>query len=504
MRMIRQALSRVKYTLLAVVAGLTLALALVAIAGSGLAVSSPTANNSQGNSAQTSTDTRPNIVFVMTDDMPPDLLTRMPHVRDRIKAQGLTLSNAYVSQSLCCPSRATILRGQYSHNTGILRNDQPNGGWEDFKGFGLEADTVARWVQSAGYRTGFVGKYMNQYDASVKPPYWSYWFGRATAQGVSWNKVNENGTVIDYRNDPRARIDIERDKALGFIDRNTDELSDPPFILFMWPSEPHLPAVDYPDRYASLYTNEPLNPKPSFDEADVSDKPQWIRNRPRITDEQRTTLTDWKRNQLRSLRGVDDAVDAILDKLESRGELANTYVIFTTDNGTHMGEHRFWFDNGAKNTPYEEAANVPFVVRGPGVPAGVSRSHLILNNDLGPTFAQIAGATTPSFVDGRSLLPVWAASPPATWRTAVLNERPPGAALHATRIYHAVMTKKYTYVEYASGEKELYDRTTDPYQLQSIHQTANSTTLTNLHNRLQSLKVCAEASAVTCRKAEGG
>jgi N-acetylglucosamine-6-sulfatase len=453
------------------------------------------------NLAQTTADTRPNIVFVMTDDMPKDLLTRMPHVRDRMKAQGLTLTNAYVSQSLCCPSRATILRGQYSHNTGIINNSPPNGGWEDFKGFGLEADTVARWVQSAGYTTGFVGKYMNGYDASVVPPHWSYWFGRATELGVAGRQANENGTVTNYQADPREWIDIEREKALGFVDRNTDEASDAPFMLFLWPSDPHLPADDYPDRYANLYTNEPLNPKPSFDKEDVSDKPEWIRNRPLITDEQRTTLTDWKRNQLRSLRGVDDAVNAILDKLESRGELANTYVIFTTDNGTHMGEHRYWFDDGAKNTPYEEAANVPFVVRGPGVSAGVSRSHLVLNNDLGPTFAQIAGATTPSFVDGRSLLPVWAASPPATWRTAVLNERPPLAALYSTRIYHAVMTQKYTYVEYGNGEKELYDRSTDPYQLQSIHQTASSTTLTNLHNRLQSLKGCAMDA---CRRAEGG
>jgi N-acetylglucosamine-6-sulfatase len=240
--------------------------------------------------------------------------------------------------------------------------------------------------------------------------------------------------------------------------------------------------------------------KPSFDEADVSDKPQWIRDLPRITEADRTMLTNLKRNQLRSLRAVDDALNAILDMLQSRGELANTYVIFTTDNSDHMGEHRFWDAlEGAKRTPYEEAANIPFVVRGPDVPAGVSRNHLVLNNDLAPTFAQIAEVTTPSFVDGRSLLPVWTASPPATWRTHILNERPSGSPI--VPAYWAVMTKKYTYVEYASGEKELYDRATDPYQLQSIHNTASSTTLTNLHNRLQSLKGCARDS---CRKAEGG
>jgi N-acetylglucosamine-6-sulfatase len=148
----------------------------------------------------------------------------------------------------------------------------------------------------------------------------------------------------------------------------------------------------------------------------------------------------------------------------------------------------------------KEAASVPLVVRGPGVPVGVSRNHLVLNNDLASTFAEIAGATPPSFVDGRSLLPVWAASPPATWRTAVLNERPP-ESVNPIRNYQAVMTQRYTYVEYVNGEKELYDRSADPHQLQSTHNTASPALLTNLQNRLQPLKECA---ATSCRKAEGG
>ena len=440
-----------------------------------------------------------NILFVMTDDMPHQLVERMPHVRERITARGLELTNAYVSESLCCPSRATFLTGQYPHNTGIYKNGPPNGGWQDFKGFGLEANTVARWVSSAGYRTAFVGKYMNGYDARTVPPHWSYWFARASAS-MPGKKANDNGNIVNYANNRRSWIDIERKKALEFVDRNTDRASDPRFMLFMWPCAPHLPAGGYPDRYADLYKNEAPNMKPSFNEADVSDKPQWVRSLPPITNGQRNRLIRLKRDQLRSLRGVDDAVNAVMDKLQSRGELDNTYIVFTSDNGTHMGEHRWRDWQGAKNTAYEEAAKVPFVVRGPGIPAGVSRNHLVLNNDLAPTFARIAGATPPGFVDGRNLLPVWAARPPATWRTAVLNERP-AKTRHPVPVYYAVMTQRYTYVEYATGEKELYDRQDDPYQLRSIHRTADLSLLSDLHGRLRSLKGCA---AESCRRAEDG
>jgi N-acetylglucosamine-6-sulfatase len=162
--------------------------------------------------------------------------------------------------------------------------------------------------------------------------------------------------------------------------------------------------------------------KPSFHEADVSDKPQWVRNLPRISDQDRRQLTQWRRNQLRSVRQVDDTVGKMLDLLRRRGELDNTYVVFTSDNSTHMGEHRWFTRHGAKNTAYEAAANVPMYVRGPGIRAGTDRSELVLNNDLAPTFERIAGVTPPSYTDGRSVLPVWKGNV-STWRTAVLNER---------------------------------------------------------------------------------
>lgn len=295
--------------------------------------------------------------------------------------------------------------------------------------------------------------------------------------------------------------EVDRRKALAFLDGATDSSDDPPFALFAWFPSPHLPA-DHHRRYADLYRDEPL-PKPSsFDETDVSDKPRWVRKLSRISDDEEKKLRTWHRSQLRSLRAVDDGIAHMLDLLEARGELENTYVVFTSDNGTHMGEHRRYTPNGAKNTAYEEAASVPFVVRGPGVPEGIVRDELVANNDLAPTFAEIAGAEIPPFVDGRSLQPVLSAGEPASWRTALLNERlenpRPGAPIPR---YRAVITEGgYKYVEYVTGEKELYNLRADPLELRSIHRTADPALAAELRSRLWALQECAAAA---CRSAEG-
>jgi N-acetylglucosamine-6-sulfatase len=451
--------------------------------------------------APTPVTRKPDIVFVMTDDMPERLLHRMPEVHKRIVARGLRFPNAYISESVCAPSRASILTGMYPHNTGVWMNGaESHGGLKVFREEGLEEHTVATWLEKSGYRTGLIGKYMNGYHASYVPPGWAYWAGRDTAG----SGIIENGYVRDYSG--QFMTDVFKDKALAFLNQATDQAGDPPFALFVCINAPHLPP-EYAARHADLYKDEVLNPPPSFDEADVSDKPQWIRELPRLSDEDRLMLSKWHRNQLRSLRAVDEMVGAILDLLQQRGVLGNTYVVFTTDNGTHMGEHRWWGEKGAKHTAYEEAAGVPLAVRGPGVPAGEIRSQLVLNNDFAPTFADIAGAHVPKEVDGRSLLPLMEGKASGErWRTALLNERPLAGGYQEGRLipipaYHALITNRYTYVEYETGERELYNRQEDPYQLESIHKTADPALLQALHARLMTLKACAGKS---CEAAENG
>jgi N-acetylglucosamine-6-sulfatase len=428
---------------------------------------------------------RPNILFVMTDDMPENLLHRMPEVDGRIVSEGIRFQDAYVSQSLCCPSRASILTGMYPHNTGVLSNGGPRGGVAAFREQGLEQRTVAIWLRGSGYRTGLVGKYMNGYDGSYVPPGWSYWYGRFDGGKFA----NKNGQIVSNSG---FEVDVQKSKALAFLDRATDQAGDPPFALFVWTLAPHLPAR-YARRHANLYNDEVFNSPPSFNEADVSDKPQWVRNLPLISDEEQAQLSEWHRNQLRSLRAVDEMVGAMLDLLQERSELEDTFVVFTTDNGEHMGEHRWWLGaGGSKNTPYEEAASVPLAVRGPGIPANQVRPQLALNNDIAPTFADIADAPVPEEVDGRSLLPLMNSTPTQSWRTAVLNEKPLGSSG-----YHSLITNRYTYVEYKTGERELYDRRQDPYQLESIHRTASGALLDSLRARLALLKACAGQSCRT-------
>jgi N-acetylglucosamine-6-sulfatase len=446
--------------------------------------------------AKSQTASRPNILFVMTDDQPKDTMIAMPEVSTRVRDMGMSLQNAYVSESLCCPSRASILRGQYPHNTGVERDGPPNGGVQTFRGNGKESSTIATLLEQSGYATGLVGKYMNGYDASYTPPGWSYWYAKADAS-TPGDPARENDTVIDYAGKPGNWGDRLDEKAMGFLDRSTDQASDGPFALFFWSGQPHLQAGDYADRYANMYTRVALPSKPSFDEADVSDKPQWVQDLPRISAGDRDQLTQWRRNQLRSVRQVDDTVGKMLDLLDQRGELDNTYVVFTTDNGTHMGEHRWFGYHGAKNTAYEEAANVPMYVRGPGVGVGSTSGKLVLNNDLAPTFARIAGLALPSYVDGRSLLPVWGRNG-AAWRTAILNERSVEVA-NPIPAYRAAITRRYTYVEYdtSDSEKEFYNRKNDPYELVNAYDPAAPPFV--LASRLQGLEGCARDA---CRVAE--
>jgi N-acetylglucosamine-6-sulfatase len=186
-----------------------------------------TAASYQEGRAQTAPTEQLNILFVMTDDQPKDTLLAMPKVREQIVAQGVNLTNAYVSFSLCCPSRATILRGQYPHNTQVMRNGPPQGGHETFVSRGLERDTVGHWLQDAGYATGFVGKYMNGYNASYEPSGWSYWYAKADGN-TPGEKVNDNGPTKDLAGDGKTWTDRFTPKAVGFLDRSTDAATDRP------------------------------------------------------------------------------------------------------------------------------------------------------------------------------------------------------------------------------------------------------------------------------------
>jgi arylsulfatase A-like enzyme len=437
---------------------------------------------------------KPNIVFILADDMRVDDLEYMPQTRQLLSSEGLTFENAFVSHSICCPSRASILRGQYAHNHGVLTNDDGSA-YLRFRKLGNEKSTVATWLKSGGYRTVFLGKYFNGYgpktgSETYVPPGWDDWYAKLDT-GYYDYQLNENGRVVSYGSSGREYYtDVLADKARKYV---RSVAKDPkPFFMYLAPATPHGPFLPAP-RHRGEYSNVDAPRSPSFDEADVSDKPERVRSLPRLGSTDEKEIDETYRKRLEMLLSVDDMIAGLIKDLRDTGELENTYIFFTSDNGFHLGEHRLSL---TKKTPYEEASRVPLVVRGPGVPARGGVEQTTLNSDFAPTMAELAGVSTPKFVDGRSLAPLLEGTPPASWRSAFLLE---AWSKNPKPIYLGVRTGTHKYTEYKRGETELYDLSSDPYELESQHKNANPTLVESLKSRLEALKDCAGES---CRDAE--
>jgi N-acetylglucosamine-6-sulfatase len=459
----------------------------------------------------------PNVILVLADDLDARLLEEhsadYPNLRE-LAAEGTTFENAFVTDPLCCPSRATILRGQYAHNHRIVGNWWPHGGSRKFRELGHEGSTVATWLQDEGYRTVLVGKYMNEYHGTRVPAGWDDWYGIAGDHRST--RLNENGRVVGYDPERHHLDDVLAEKAAGYARRASDD--DSPFFMWLGTSVPHAPATPAP-RHEGAFPEAKLPRTPSFDEEDVSDKPDWISDNPSLNPEQIARAEELYRKRLQSMLAVDEMIGRLVDALEESGELENTYIFFTSDNGWHAGEHRL---TTGKWTAYEEDIRVPLIARGPGVPEGRTLDHLVLNNDLAPTFAELGDAQAPAFLDGRSLKPLLSDDPPPLedWRSAFLVEaateldgpRFPmlsGDQLtegwrHASREawgrpgLEAVRTEDHLYTEYGNGERELYDLKDDPYQLDNRYEAADPELL---RERLAALRGCAGAD---CRAAEDG
>lgn len=453
----------------------------------------------------TTGDARPNIVFILTDDEDSDLHAFMPRTKALLHDEGTTFDNYFVTYSLCCPSRATTLRGQYPHSTGVRGNTPPLGGFETFRALGRETSTIATWLRDAGYRTAMFGKYLNGYQpAAGVPPGWSEWYVGGNAYRGYDYVLNENGTSVSYGRRPEDfLVDVIAHKAADVIRRSAADKT--PFFVYVAPFTPHGPSTAAP-RHASLFADATLPRSPAFDEADVSDKPAIIRNRSRLRPRMLARLEDVYRRRLRSLQSVDDLVDSLVTALRQTGQLDRTYIVYASDNGFHLGEHRLL---QGKNTAYETDIRVPFVVRGPGVPAGKHEDALVLNNDLAPTFAAMAGVRMPEFVEGRSFLPLLTARPASWSRAAFMIERRGGRdaqeelgdtdGLFGANSFNALRTRDHTYVEYATGERELYDLRNDPFQLDNIAARAEPALVRRLSAWLKALATCAGEE---CRAAE--
>jgi N-acetylglucosamine-6-sulfatase len=456
------------------------------LAGDGLLTDERTAD------AQTAS--RPNIVFVMTDDLDERSMEQLDGIREVMGSNGTTFQNAYVTYSLCCPSRATFLRGQYAHNHDIIGNALPQGGAGKFRDLGLDKSTIATWLNSGGYQTKYIGKYMNSYGDLYVPPGWDEWF--VFMGDPRDGRINQDGQEIALSG---HSTDVFADEASDFIRRSA--ANPQPFFVTVGTFAPHSPSP-VAERYEGSFADTLLPRPPNFDEADVSDKPHYIRSYDRLTATNITNMQDAYRKRLRSMLSVEDLVRQTVATLRDTGELSNTYIFFTSDNGFHLGNHRV--HPGGKWLPYEEDIGVPLMVRGPGVPQGATRRHLVINNDFAPTLANLADTQVPAFVDGSSFALLLSATPPAlsTWRKAFLEEGwlpPDKPGIPKVPTHKGVHTHEHMFVEYDTGEHELYDLTLDPYQLQSKPRAGNEQLYSALETRRYNLGDC---SASACHTAE--
>jgi N-acetylglucosamine-6-sulfatase len=492
-----------------------LGLGFLAACGGGGSPSGPTPS-------PTPTPAPPNFVVIMADDLENQGISRMPRLENLITRQGTRFANSFVTTPLCAPSRASFLTGTYTHSNGVLSNGPPLGGFQAWHAAGRDATTIGVWLKAAGYRTALVGKYLNNYPAGAPsetyvPPGWDEWQGLMLDRRaeMGFYTMNENGVIANYRGrEPDSyQTDVLAAKAVDFIRRaESNDLQ--PFFLFVGVSAPHAPPV-VATRHEGEFGRLEV-PKPSsFNEDDVSDKPGWVQRTQQLTSDQIDEIDEEYTDRQRTMLAVDEAIERLVRTLEETGEIANTYVIFSSDNGIFQGEHR----QTGKSAAYDEAIRVPLIVRGPGVPAGRSLDHLVANIDLAPTFLTLARAPIPDMVEGRSLDGLFGASPPATtaWRRELLieylgssggAEESLGPVFRAQDLrammvrgmpdYYALRTETHTYVEYNNTEKEMYDLRSDGQQLDNLMQLGGDpAVVAQLAARLAQLKGCRGAA---CRQ----
>lgn len=438
---------------------------------------------------------QPNLVVVMTDDQTVGELAGMPNTRRLIAAKGVTFDRSYVSYPVCCPSRATYLTGQYAHNHGVMGLYPPTGGYGRFD----KRNALPVWLQRGGYHTAHLGKFLNGYgdqEPADVPPGWSDW--HATVDYSTYNMwgytINHNGRMKTYGHpfdeNPRLyQTDVLAAKAASLVEQHTG--GSKPLFMSVNFLAPH-----HENRAIQRRTGVLVRPAPrhrgafaavqppraaSFNEADVSDKPRFLQRRTRPLDAADVAaITQDARARRTALLAVDDGVARIVAALRRSGELDETYIVFTSDNGYMQGEHRV---RSGKMLPYDPSTRVPLIIRGPGIPAGRVSSELVANVDLAATLLELAGAQAGKTVDGRSLL-AFARNPELRSRRAILHEtggrryagpkeqdersnlRQP---LRRVMSYRAVRTPRWLYVRWHGGSRELYDLRVDPDQMHSLH-----------------------------------
>ena len=444
----------------------------------------------------------PNIVFVLTDDLSMDLLRYMPAVQ-ALEHRGMTFTNYFVSDSLCCPSRASIFTGNYPHDTQVLTNDPPSGGVAKFTSLDEELHTFNNVLHHHGYRTAMMGKYLNGYlmnpivsstvDRFV-PVGWREWDVAGWGYPEYKYLLNDDGNVSHYGDKPKDYLtSVIAHKGIHFINRSA--AAGKPFFLELATFTPHMPYTPAPRDLHSFRKVKAPEP-PSFNRL-PTDPVRWEANHPKLTRRQIAKINEVFRKRVEDVQSIDRMIYGVEATLKADGIFKNTYIVFSSDNGLHTGEYRLM---PGKLTAFDTDIHVPLVIAGPRISPGTRTSAPAENVDLAKTFAAMGGRNKMQN-DGHSLFPLLKGEPLSDWRNAVLveHEGPVTNPLdpdNQNRVtgnppsYEAMRTQQFLYVEYETGEREFYNLQEDPYELHNVVRKLSLADRAQLHSELAAMENC--------------
>lgn len=437
----------------------------------------------------------PNIVFVLTDDLAMNLVQYMPNVLDMEK-RGVTFANYFVTDSLCCPSRSSIFTGCFPHNTGIFRNEGDDGGYQGYVVRGHENNNVATALWVAGYRTAMLGKYLNGYEPSRHPRAagWNFWRVAGNGYGGFNYALNEDGKVVRYAHAPADYLtDVVSQQATRFIRESKGH----PFVIEVATFAPHAPYIPAP-RDAGAFPGLRAPQTPAFGAAPGPNAPRWLARQPALTEADKAQIDEAFRKRAQSVLAVDAMIGALQAAVAEIGQENNTYFVFSSDNGYHMGDYRLM---PGKMTAFDTDINVPLVVTGPDVPAGVKLNEIVENIDLNPTFLELTGVGANANADGHSLASLLSGQTAGDWRTSALIEHhgprhepddPDAPAVRSGNppTYEAMRTAAALYVEYEDGDREYHELASDPYELNNTYNSLSEAQRAALHSALAAMQSC--------------
>jgi len=440
---------------------------------------------------------KPNIIFILTDDYASNLVDFMPNLK-AMQQEGVTFSNYYVSNSLCCPSRSSIFTGMLPHNSGVQTNTKPNGGYEVYMEQGDAQKSFCVALQHAGYKTAMMGKFLNGYLPRTHQPLpgWSDWFVAGAGYRNFDYDMNCNGQVLRYGHAPE---DYLTDVLAARTDSLINAWKDHPFFIEIATFTPHAPFIPA-TRHQNLFKDEKAPRTPAFNKQADSTAPDWLRHLQPLGSKKIDRIDNIFRNRLRCIMSIDEMLGSIRKLLNQTGISNQTYIFFSSDNGYHLGDYSMV---QGKQTAFDIDIRVPLIACGPKVAKGSLQQAIVSNIDLAPTFAALAGVQLTGEPDGRDIQHLLSEqnTKKINWRNfAIIEHRradydtndPDRQEAEDGRLpsYTALRFHNMLYVEYETGEVSCYDVQNDPYELKNIAAALPIELQKKLHSILLAAKNC--------------